>query len=117
MRRRLLPRCLFLGIACVFAAVTMSAMHASEPPDCGEQSDWHGYVRYDFEVDGRPVLSRCGEDAVAPGRPWVWHGEFFGHKPTPDIALLGRGISRRLHNCPRYAGKSTRGGTLERVLR
>jgi pimeloyl-ACP methyl ester carboxylesterase len=28
----------------------------------------------------------------APGRPWVWHGEFFGHKPAPDIALLGKGF-------------------------
>ena len=30
--------------------------------------------------------------AAAPGRPWLWHGEFFGHKPAPDIALLGRGF-------------------------
>jgi len=29
---------------------------------------------------------------VAPGRPWLWHGEFFGHKPNPDLALLGRGF-------------------------
>ena len=29
---------------------------------------------------------------VAPGKPWVWHGEFFGHKPVPDVALLGRGF-------------------------
>ena len=28
---------------------------------------------------------------AAAGRPWVWHGEFFGHKPAPDIALLGKG--------------------------
>ena len=28
----------------------------------------------------------------AEGRPWVWHGEFFGHKPDPDIALLGKGF-------------------------
>jgi hypothetical protein len=30
--------------------------------------------------------------AAAPGRPWAWHGEFFGHKPAPDIALLGKGM-------------------------
>jgi pimeloyl-ACP methyl ester carboxylesterase len=29
---------------------------------------------------------------AAPGKPWVWHGEFFGHKPAPDVALLGRGF-------------------------
>ena len=29
---------------------------------------------------------------VAAGCPWVWHGEFFGHKPDPDIELLSRGF-------------------------
>ena len=31
-------------------------------------------------------------DRPAKGKPWVWHGEFFGHKPAPDIALLKRGF-------------------------
>ena len=57
----------------------------------GQTSDWNGYTRYDFTVDGRPVLVVAPKQA-APGRPWVWHGEFFGHKPAPDIALLGRGF-------------------------
>ena len=30
-------------------------------------------------------------DKPAEGFPWVWHGEFFGHKPNPDIALLKKG--------------------------
>ena len=38
-------------------------------------------------TDGKNVLVVTPKQA-APGKPWVWHGEFFGHKPAPDIALL-----------------------------
>jgi len=57
----------------------------------GKQSQWNGFQRYDFEVGGKNVLV-VAPDVVAPGKPWVWHGEFFGHKPAPDIALLKRGF-------------------------
>ncbi len=57
----------------------------------GKSSDWNGFIRYDFEVDGKPVLVVTPQHA-APGQPWVWHGEFFGHKPAPDIELLKRGF-------------------------
>ncbi len=57
----------------------------------GRRSDWHGFERFDFDVDGKPVLVVTPRTA-APGRPWIWHGEFFGHKPAPDIALLGQGF-------------------------
>lgn len=57
----------------------------------GKVSDWNGYARHDFEVNGHPATVVVPKQA-APGRPWVWHGEFFGHKPAPDIALLGRGF-------------------------
>jgi pimeloyl-ACP methyl ester carboxylesterase len=66
-------------------------IRALKPPFPGKQSVWNGYDRYDFEVDGRPVLVVAPKEA-APGKPWVWHGEFFGHKPAPDIALLGSGF-------------------------
>ena len=49
------------------------------------------FDRYDSDVDGKPVLVVVPREA-APGKPWVWHGEFFGHKPAPDIALLGKGF-------------------------
>lgn len=56
----------------------------------GAISDWNGYTKYDFTVDGQSVLVVVPKKAAA-GKPWVWHGEFFGHKPAPDIALLGQG--------------------------
>ncbi|WP_425619211.1 alpha/beta fold hydrolase [Anatilimnocola sp. NA78] len=57
----------------------------------GKQSNWNGFQRYDFDIAGKNVLV-VAPDQAAPGKPWVWHGEFFGHKPAPDIALLKRGF-------------------------
>ena len=54
-------------------------------------SQWSGYQRLDFEVDGRAALL-VRPKAPAPGAPWIWRTEFFGHEPQGDIALLGRGF-------------------------
>lgn len=67
------------------------AVSAAPAPLPGAVSDWHGFARHDFVVDGKPVLVVAPKNA-AQGRPWVWHGEFFGHQPAPDIALLERGF-------------------------
>lgn len=56
----------------------------------GKTSDWNGYTKHEFEVGGK-LATVVAPKAAAPGKPWVWHGEFFGHKPAPDIALLGKG--------------------------
>ncbi|MEZ6038885.1 MAG: hypothetical protein R3C20_00165 [Planctomycetaceae bacterium] len=57
----------------------------------GKKTQWNGFDRFDFEVSGKPVMVIVPQSPV-PGRPWVWHGEFFGHKPEPDIALLKKGF-------------------------
>ncbi|MEO8426168.1 MAG: GDSL-type esterase/lipase family protein [Verrucomicrobiota bacterium] len=72
-------------------------------PFPGVRSSWNGFDRYDFEVDGKPVLVVVPRQA-APGKPWVWHGEFFGHKPAPDIALLGKGFHVVYMNVPDMLG-------------
>ncbi len=53
-------------------------------------SEWNGYARIDFEVAGRAGLVVKPTEA-APGRPWIWRTEFFGHEPQGDMALLARG--------------------------
>ena len=60
-------------------------------PFPGRRTSWNDFDRYDFEVARKPVLI-VAPDEPAPGNPWVWHGEFFGHKPEPDIALLKQGF-------------------------
>ena len=56
------------------------------------ESEWHGYRRLDFVVNGRPALLIFPEKA-APGKPWVWRAEWFGdrHAPQASLELLKRG--------------------------
>ncbi|MBS0661818.1 MAG: prolyl oligopeptidase family serine peptidase [Verrucomicrobia bacterium] len=56
------------------------------------ESEWHGYRRLDFVVEGRPALLICPAQP-APGHPWVWRAEWFGdrHAPQASLALLARG--------------------------
>ncbi len=87
--------------------LVLIATHAragdTKPAFPGKQSDWHGFKRYDFEVNGKPVLVVAPE-RPAEGKPWVWHGEFFGHKPAPDIALLKRGFHVVYMRVPKMLG-------------
>jgi pimeloyl-ACP methyl ester carboxylesterase len=57
----------------------------------GARSKWHGFDRFDFEVDGKPVTVVAPRESAA-GRPWIWHAEFFGTVPEPEIALLAKGF-------------------------
>lgn len=56
-----------------------------------QTGDWNGYAKHELSIAGKTVTVVVPKTAAA-GRPWVWHGEFFGHKPAPDIALLGKGF-------------------------
>ena len=54
-------------------------------------SRWNGHERLDFVHQGRPALL-VRPAAAAPGKPWIWRTEFFGHEPQADIALLEKGF-------------------------
>jgi alpha-beta hydrolase superfamily lysophospholipase len=69
----------------------------------GQPSDWNGFDRYDFRVGDHPVLVVAPRNP-APGRPWVWHGEFFGHRPQPDIELLKAGFHVAYMSVPDLLG-------------
>lgn len=77
--------------AAVFDTTARGLARKAGPAFPGTTSSWHGFARHDFELAGKR-LTVVAPAAPAAGRPWVWHGEFFGHKPVPDIALLGRGF-------------------------
>lgn len=105
LRRRTLTVCSIV-IALVPSTSITAIGAAAEIPSVsfpGKQSDWNGFRRYDFDVDGKPVLVVAPEHAAA-GRPWVWHGEFFGHKPAPDMALLKRGFHVVYMSVPNMLG-------------
>ena len=65
---------------------------ADEPrPFSGVKSEYHGFDRYDFVVDGQKSLVVTPKSA-AKGRPWIWRAEFFDHRPEIDLALVERGF-------------------------
>lgn len=68
-------------------------------------SDWNGYVKRDFYVNGR-VGTYIEPKAPAKGKPWVWRAEFFYAFNTADVELLKRGWGLcyyrvcNLYGCP-----------------
>lgn len=82
-------------LAVWFNTVTLVGLYMANPLHAGQmpavtESDWHGCKRLDFVVAGRPALLICPV-TPAPGRPWIWRTEFFGHEPQADLALVSRG--------------------------
>lgn len=75
-------------LACILATPLLLA--ADPAPFPGKASDWKGFPRHDFTVDGQTFLVVEPKQA-APGRPWMWRAEFFGHEPQGDLALLEKG--------------------------
>jgi len=72
------------------AAVLIAATAAYAETNAVKQSSWNGYTKLDFAVEGRAALLVLPK-TPAPGKPWIWRTEFFGHEPQGDIALLGKG--------------------------
>jgi len=56
-----------------------------------DAAQWNGFEQRDLIVDGRKCLLIL-PNTPAPGKPWIWRMEFFGHEPQGDIALLGKGF-------------------------
>ncbi len=81
---RLLPLVIVLLAACCPAAP------AAETGAANALSKWNGFDRLDFTLEGRAGILVLPAEA-APGRPWIWRTEFFGHQPQVDLALLARG--------------------------
>jgi pimeloyl-ACP methyl ester carboxylesterase len=70
---------------------TLGGSQANNTSFPGNRSDWNGFDRYDFAVDGKPVTVICPKHPL-PGNPWAWKGEFLDAFPGTEIALLARGF-------------------------
>jgi pimeloyl-ACP methyl ester carboxylesterase len=58
--------------------------------DASRLSKWNGFDKLDFTVADHTALL-VKPAAAAPGKPWIWRTEFFGHEPQGDVALLNAG--------------------------
>ncbi len=90
----------FVILTFLFLAPVLAA--ADPAPFPGTAKDWNGYRKYEFTVEGLRHLVVEPKQA-APGRPWMWRAEFFGHEPQGDLALLAKGW-HVVHN-PDAAGR------------
>ena len=98
MRKKLIRNLILLYVAFLAAAVCtplVAQKSVSEiegyPEFPGEKSEWEGFVRYDFQMQGRLCIVVLPNE-VAEGRPWIWRARFFGHEPQADVALLKKGF-------------------------
>jgi pimeloyl-ACP methyl ester carboxylesterase len=82
-------RCLTLLLA-LLGFARAAEVTPAVGPNGEKRSDWHGYPRFDFVVAERACLV-VAPKTPAPGHPWIWRTEFFGHEPQVDLALLERG--------------------------
>ena len=84
----------------IFAAFTGKEIDPSI-----QTSDWSGYEKKSFLVEGRPAFVICPK-TPAKGNPWIWRTEFFGVEPQTDLALLEKGYFvsyinlTNLYGCP-----------------
>jgi pimeloyl-ACP methyl ester carboxylesterase len=78
-----------LIVLLLLAALGLARPSAAEFP--GAKTDWFGYDKYDFEVDGRACCVVTPK-TPARGNPWIWRARFWGHEPQTDIALLAKGF-------------------------
>lgn len=76
----------------IFMTHSMPARSTANHGPGMTQSEWHGYERLDFVVDGQPATLIVPHKA-SPGNPWVWRAEWFGdrHGPQVSLALLEKG--------------------------
>lgn len=57
----------------------------------GERSEWNGYQRYDFEVEGKKCHVILPEKE-REGRPWIWRARFPSFHIEADLLLLMQGF-------------------------
>jgi predicted esterase len=82
----------YLSIAAgILVAASAAAADQPAAPFPGTKSAYHGFERFDFEVDGQKCVVVTPTTA-AKGRPWIWRAEFFNHRPEIDLALVRKGF-------------------------
>lgn len=72
-----------------FVALSFCSSVQAEWP--GKASEWKGFARHHFQVDGRKCYVVLPKK-VAEGRPWVWRARFPSYHAEADELLLAGGF-------------------------
>ena len=72
--------------------LTAHGVWAGRSEFAGSSSQWKGFEKVSFQVDGRNAYVVFPEE-LAEGEPWVWRARFFGWHSEMDVMLLKRGVS------------------------
>jgi pimeloyl-ACP methyl ester carboxylesterase len=80
-----------------------SALLADPPPFPGKVSQWNGFAKHDFEIEGLKTTVVVPAQPLE-GRPWIWRGEFFGAFADADVALVKAGWHLAYVNVPNLFG-------------
>ena len=122
-RTGLMALVLFAIGACGFVGTIHGAEQpvpaGSLPTFEGGKTAWHGFDRYDFQMDEeslaiQPIKAADDEKdgikhgvkgqrrcvvvvpkAVALGNPWSWRGCYWDHQPQTEVELLKRVVEKR----------------------
>ena len=65
-----------------------TVVNASYP---GKRTVWHGFTRYDFQLDRRDCRMIV-PDKAAPGKPWIWRARFPDWHYEMDSMLVRKGF-------------------------
>ncbi len=87
----MMTRQLLIAVAVLLHSTVLFANQDTAQPWPGKKSEWKGFARYDFQVDGRAAYVVEPKNA-APGKPWVWRARFPNHHAEADVILLSRGF-------------------------
>ena len=82
MMQIILQRSILCVVAILSLVLSVNKTHAES---------WQGFNKVDFAIDQHKAFL-IEPTVAAPGRPWIWRTEFFGHQPQADIALLKKGF-------------------------
>ena len=78
-------------LALLLTLIVLSPIGRAESGFPGKVSDFAGFARHDFDVDGLKCRVVVPKQA-AEGKPWIWRARFFGHRKEVDVALLEKGF-------------------------
>ena len=75
----------------IYKALTGNEGILVQPQYPGKPIDWHGFTKYDFQIDRRNARIVI-PDKAAPGKPWVWRACFPDWHYQMDSILIRKGF-------------------------